>query len=375
MTELLRSVIEIAQNAEDERKQIEDSRNIPSDIMEQVKEAGLVKMWCRKECGGKEISVSDVVQIISEIAYYNGSLAWVTGVTNCSSLTTGFVSKDMAMLLFGRDNAMIGGFAGPAGVATKEGDALNVSGRWSWGSGVTHCSHIVGGVRIMDGNKIIGTAVVFLRPDEVTFHDNWHVLGLKGTHSIDYSADSVLIPKERWTYFPVGQPDSPSPLYRFSFLGALSVSVAAVGSGLAKRAIDEIKKIAQTKSPFGQGKVMADRPDFQEQMAKTMGQYHAAQALLKSAIQEVEEEVISAPCSTHSKAKLRLAAAHATTLNSEVVTSCYRLASGSSIWEGGKLEELLRDMNVVSQHGMVNRGNYRTAGAVALGKDVPEVLL
>jgi len=375
MKELQLKAVTIAKKAEDRKREIESERNIPIDLISEVKEAGLVRMWATSECGGTETSVSEVSSIISRMAYYSGSMAWVTGVTNCSSLITGFITDEMAQVLYQKDNAMIGGFAGPAGMATMEGNQLRVKGKWSWGSGVTHCSHIVAGTAIIEGDKMVGTAIVFFNPDEVAFHDNWQVMGLKGTHSIDYSVKSTLIPKERWTYFPVKSPISESLLYRFSFLGALSVSIAAVGKGMAERALDEIKKIAMKKSPFGQGKLLSDRPDFQEHMAKAIGNYKAAESLLKSTITELEKEVKSGPCSIKSKANLRLATAHATALNTEVVNSCYRLAGGSAIWQDGKLEELFRDMNVVSQHGMVNRGNYRTGGAIHLDKQVPEFLL
>jgi alkylation response protein AidB-like acyl-CoA dehydrogenase len=375
MNDKLHEAISIAKEAEVRHQEIDNIRNIPTDLMTNIKAAGLVKMWSRKECGGAELSVLEVCNIISGMAFYNGSVAWVTSVTNCSSLITGFVSEKIARNLFENEDAMIGGFAGPSGIATIEGESLKVKGKWSWGSGITHCSHIVAGVAIMNDNKMIGTAVVFLNPEEVTFHDNWHVLGLKGTHSIDYSVDSAVIPGDRWTYFPVKAPLSKSPLYKFSFLGALSVSIAAVGLGLAKRAVVEIEEIAKTKSPFGVGKALADRPDFQERLAISKGQLNAAESLLLQTIEKVEREIKTDSCSLLSRASLRLAATHATTMNTEVVNNCYHLAGGSSIWKESKLEELFRDMNVVSQHGMVNRGNYRTVGAVALERDVPEVML
>ena len=375
MNKLQSAAKAISIEAENRRKEIESERNIPIEIMDKVKTAGLVKMWATKESGGSETAVSEVCKVISNMAYHNGSTAWVVGVTNCASLITGFVAEEMAKDLFQDEGAMIGGFAGPAGMATTDGNSLIVKGKWSWGSGITHCSHIVAGVAIMEEGKMKGTAVVFLDPKEVTFHDNWQVLGLKGTHSIDYSVDSVVVPKGRWTYFPVKSPKSDSVLYRFSFLGALSVSIASVGLGLAKRAIVEIEKLAKTKSPFGMGKPLADRPDFQERLAMAKGQMRAAESLLFTTIKEVESEVDMGTCTPQSKANLRLASAHATSMNTKVVNSCYHLAGGSSIWKDSKLEELFRDMNVVSQHGMVNRGNYRTAGAVFLDRDVPEVML
>lgn len=369
------TLIDLAKEAEKRKEEIESTRNLPLDLMAKVKELGLVKMWATKECGGSESSVSDVSKVIQNIAYYNGSLAWVIGVTGCSSLFTGFMNSNKAMPIFKKRDAMIGGFAGPSGIATKDREDLLVTGQWSWGSGISHCSHIVGGVRIMDGDQIKGTAIVFFEPEEIDMIDNWYVLGLKGSHSIDYKAKNIKIPKNRWSRFPVQKPIYDAPLYRFSFLGALSVSVASVGLGLAKRALDEIKILAQKKSPFGVGKTLSKKPEIQAQIAKIEANYLAAKSLLGNTILDAEKETRDSPCSVETKARIRLATVHATTLCHQVVQESFRIGGGSSVWNSHKLAELLRDINVVSQHGMVSAGNYRTAGSVFLGNDVPEILL
>jgi len=369
------TIKDIAQEAEKRKKEIEFERNLPYDLIAKIKELGLVKMWATKECGGTESSVLEVSNMIQNIAFYNGSLAWVIGVTGCSSLFTGFLKSDQAVPIFSKKEAMIGGFAGPSGIAVKDQEDLLVNGQWSWGSGISHCSSIVGGVRLMDKDQVIGTAIVFFEPDEIEMIDNWHVLGLKGTHSVDYKAVNIKIPKSRWSKFPIQNPVSDLPLYRFSFLGALSVSVASVGLGLANRALVEIKKLAQNKSPFGVGKPLAKRPEIQSQIGKIEGDFLAAKALLQNTILDAEKETLHNPCSKETKARIRLATAHAITLSHKVVQESFRIGGGSSVWQKQKLEELLRDITVVMQHGMVSAGNYRTAGAVFLGNDVPEVLL
>ena len=365
----------IAKQAEDRKTEIESIRNIPADIMDQVKQLGLVKSWAAKEYGGQQASVLEVTNMLREMAYYNGSLAWVVGVTCCSSLITGFLDPAPAKAIFAAPNSMVGGFAAPAGVAKKVANGLEVSGRWSWGSGITHSTHIVGGVRIVEGEEIVGTGVVFLKPEEITTIDNWNVVGLKGSHSIDYTVKKLFIPDERWTPFPVTTPTIDAPLYRFSFLGALSSAVAAVGLGLAERAVAEITTFVQQKKPFGQGKVLSKHPEIQTQIAKVMADFFAAKALFQTTIQEAEQETLNGICSKETKAKIRIANAHTTKLAHQVVQEAYRLGGGYSIWETQKLEELLRDMNVVTQHGMVSSINYRTGGSVLLGNKVPEVLL
>jgi len=365
----------IGKEAEQRKEEINQLRNIPSDLIDQIKEAGLVKMWAGTKYGGQEASVSAVSMMLQSLAYYNASLAWVTGVTGCSSLFSGFLEEDKAKNLFADPHSMIGGFAGPSGIASKVDGGLLISGHWSWGSGITHCTHIVGGVLLKKGEDTLGTAIAFFKPEEVEMIDNWKVIGLNGTHSIDYKVSDLFVPDERWSLFPVQKAIIDVPLYRFSFLGALSISIASVGLGIAKRACDELITFSKIKSPFGVGKTLSAKPEYQMQIAEAQGKYLAAAALLSLTIKEVEKEVESGPCSIQMKAKIRLAAAQSTELAHQAVQEAYRICGGSSIWDTHKMSELLRDMNVVTQHGMVSRGNMRTVGAVLTGNKVPEVLL
>lgn len=365
----------LAKEAEHRKSEIESLRNIPEDLMSRAKEADLVRMWAAKAFGGAQRSVYEVMACLQAMAYHNASLAWVVGVTNCSSLFSGYLPEGLARSLFADPMSMVGGFAGPAGIAEQVEGGLKVSGQWSWGSGISHCSHIVGGVRVMDDGKTKGTALVFFEPHEVQLEDNWHVVGLKGTHSINYQVEDLLVPNDRWSVFPISEALIDAPLYRFSSLGALSLSIAVIGLGLAQRAVDEIQSLAQHKRPFGQGRPLAQRVPAQQEVGKIHGNYLAAYSLFYQTIASAELEAGSGKSSVQSKAKIRLAACHTSHLCLQVVRDAYQLAGGSAIWQSGKLEELHRDMHVVSQHGMVAESNYRTAGAVLLGNEVPEIML
>jgi hypothetical protein len=59
-----------------------------------------------------------------------------------------------------------------------------------------------------------------------------------------------LVPHGRWVQIG-GAARIDRPLYRFSFFGALAVGVAAVGLGLARRAVDELVDMAGGKRPQG----------------------------------------------------------------------------------------------------------------------------
>lgn len=371
----MQAAIEIAKEAEKRKKEIEDNRDIPADLIAQTRAQSLSRLWVAEAYAGLQMSIHEVMEIWQKMAYYNGSLTWVTSVTNCSSLVSGFLPEGLAERIFGSKQSMVGGFAGPAGVATPAKGGLHVSGTWSWGSGIKHCTHIVGGVKLIKDERMVGAGLVFLKPEEVTFIDNWHVVGMKGTHSIDYTIKDLYVSDDRWIPFPPVRPKIDAPLYRFSFLGALALSVSAIGLGLAERAKDEIKQLLQAKVPLGQKKPLASQAILQDKMGRIEGNFLAAHSLFYSTIAVAQQEIANAPCSTQMKGRIRLAACTATQLCLQVVRDAYEMAGGSAIWESQKLEELHRDMHVVSQHAMASQGNFRTVGAVSLGNNVPEFLL
>ncbi len=86
---------------------------------------------------------------------------------------------------------------------------------------------------------------------------------------------------------------------------------------------------------------------------------------------EAEEGNITAK----TKSELRLASTYAVEACTAIVGQAYKIGGGSSIWDGVKLQELLKDIHVVSQHGMVGPSNFEVAGRVAFDLKVNEWLL
>ena len=369
------AAIKIAQQAEKRKEEIEKGRNIPKDLIDQMKALSLSRLWVAKEYNGAQMSVYDVMKIWQRMAYHNGSVAWVCSVTNCSSLISGYLSNEMANQIFAGQHSMVGGFAAPVGSANPAAEGLQITGLWSWGSGISHCTHILAGVKLIKDEKMVGAGITFLEPKDVTQVDNWHVVGMKGTHSIDYKVENLFVPNDRWMPFPPFKPKIDEPLYRFSFLGALALSVSAVGLGLAERAHDEIINLVKNKVPLGSDKPLSKQPMIQNNMGKISGNLLAAESLFYATVLEAQKATENGLATTAIKAKVRLAACTCTQLCLKVVRDAYEMAGGSAIWKINKLEELHRDMHVVSQHAMASNANYRVAGSVQLGNNVPVFLL
>ncbi|MEO1652483.1 MAG: acyl-CoA dehydrogenase family protein, partial [Bacteroidota bacterium] len=197
-------------------------------------------------------------------------------------------------------------------------------------------------------------------------------LGLQGTCSIDYAVQDLLVPDGEWIYFPVQKPAIDDTLYHFSFFGALASGVASVALGLAQRARDEFRLLAQKKKPSGSRSTLSQKTMAQVQLAQTEAAYLGAKLLLENSVRQAWEEAEARQLSKESKAQLRLAATHAVQASVALVDAIYNLAGGSSIWDGVKIQEIFRDIHVLTQHALVSPQLYETYGRVALGQEVNE---
>lgn len=226
-----------------------------------------------------------------------------------------------------------------------------------------------------EGDGKPSSALAYFDPKDVSFIDNWQVLGLQGSNSIDYEVKDLFVPDGHMIAFPVQSPVIDDTLYRFSFLGALAAGVASVAVGLAQRAIDEITTLSKTKKPSGATRTLADRPLIHDKIARLMAQHRSAKLFLRDAIERNWREAESNTKQTSTKSELRLAASYAVSESAKVVEEAYRMGGGSTVWDGVKLQELLRDVNMVTQHGLVSPNMFEIAGRVSFDLPVNKWLL
>ncbi|MFP5320244.1 MAG: acyl-CoA dehydrogenase family protein, partial [Acidimicrobiia bacterium] len=182
----------------------------------------------------------------------------------------------------------------------------------------------------------------------------------------DYSVDEVRVPAGRWVQVG-GTPRIDRTLYRFSFFGALAVGVAAVGLGLARRAVDELVDLAGAKRPQGSTKTLAERPVVQVQLAEADAGRRAARHLLDHAIAEAWDAAERRDDLDTARVALRQAATHAMTTSASVVDTCYAAAGGAAVYETSPLQRLLRDVHVATQHAMVAPRTMEVVGRSRFG--------
>ena len=155
---------------------------------------GLLKLWVPEKLGGAELDPVHSLEVLENLSYADASAGWVTMAANLSIGTAGAYLSDHAVAELWGDGKqpVIAGQGTRPGTAKMVDGGLLLSGSWSFGSGLKHSSH----VHSLGIVEETGEPRIFVTPIEaVNLIDNWDVMGLRGTGSIDYTMESVFVPE------------------------------------------------------------------------------------------------------------------------------------------------------------------------------------
>lgn len=361
----------------------EAARMVPQDLARRLAQAGLHRLLTPRRLQGLAVHPCDYVQAIEALAQAHASTAWCTFISNTAALVGTRLNDEAARLLLGRPDVIGAGVFAPRGVARRtrqDGvDGVVVSGRWPWGSGSRNADYVSGGCLMPDapspgdagtpGAPVVWS-VVFDR-EQITIHDTWRSLGLRGTGSHDFEVRDVFVPAHRVTTLLRTAGEAPAPLAepieRYPVFGLLAVGIAAVSLGIARCAIDALIELAGGKTPQGATRPLAQRAATQERTAQAEARLAAARAGLLVAVDGAWREALAGEITLDTRRALRAACVHTTHELADVVTSVHRVAGGSSVFEGHPIERCFRDAHTVTQHMMVGEPLYEISGRLALG--------
>jgi alkylation response protein AidB-like acyl-CoA dehydrogenase len=355
--------------------EIEKLRRMPDDLVAELLGSGIFRACVPAVYGGDEKPLIETLALIEDIAFYDGSTGWCAGIGATTSTLSAWLQPDAAALVYGDANAITGGHAAMLGTAAPApAGGLLVNGAWQWGSGTQHCSWVVGGCRMTNsegkaasGPDGLEQAVVFMRPPQLEFIDTWQVSGLKGTGSVDFKADDVVVEAGLWADPFTRPPVLDLPLSRFPFFGLLACGVTCVSLGIARRALAEFVDLAASKVPFQAARTLAERPTVQAGMARAEADLLSARALLRESVEAAWASAEQGSLSDEQRRVLRLAATNATLSSVRAVDFLYTAAGGSAVYESSPMQRLFRDIHVATQHAMVNERTLEITGRMALG--------
>jgi alkylation response protein AidB-like acyl-CoA dehydrogenase len=357
------------------RREIEEARQLPGDLAEAMQRSGLFALSVPRDLGGAQAEPADLMRTIERVAAADGSTGWCAMVGIANNVVAGYMEPAGAAEIFADPTLPTAGIAAPAGAAVREQSGVRVTGRWPFASGVTHCRWVWAGCMVMEGGQPRMTAAgpemvhACIPADQITVHDTWHVSGLVGTGSHDFSAEGVFVP-DRHVFAlldPAGH--RRDPLYQMPPLGLFVYQLAAVSLGIARAALDELTELAHTKTPTLYMEPLAERPAAQIGLARAEVALGAARAYLFQAVDDLWRTVAAGgPPSARQQALARGACTHAVETAAAVAAGANRLAGGSAIYRESPFQRHARDAEAVTHHFTVAPFTWEQAGRLLLGR-------
>jgi len=359
-----------------EGARIEAARTLPADVVAALAREGFTRLCLPRSLGGPELHPAWLMRTLEALASGDGSAGWCAMIASTSGVLAAYLEPELAKLVYGSPEAISGGVFAPRGVAKRVAGGFRVTGRWAFASGCSHCSWLMGGcfVEGESGRETLAGGVPDIRlllfpREEAKILDTWDVVGLAGTGSHDIEVRDLFVPEGRDVSLMADRPRERGALYAFPVFGLLGVGVAAVGLGVARRALEELSALACEKTPALGRRRLAERSLTQARVAEADAELAAARAGLAAAIDAAWSSAEAGAIPLRERAALRAAATFAARTGARVAASMYDLGGGSSIYRSSALQRCLRDTQVVKQHAMVGEGTYELAGRVLLGLD------
>jgi alkylation response protein AidB-like acyl-CoA dehydrogenase len=355
----------------------ERDRRLPEPLVSALVDAGLFRLLLPRSLGGAEADPVTFVRVLEAVSRVDASTAWCLCQLSGCSMTAGYLDPDVARAIFGEPGGMLGWGPAPDARAVAVDGGYRVTGRWSFASGGHHATWLGGYCQIQepdgqprrkaDGSPA-GRTMLF-PAGRATWHDTWHVIGLRATGSDTYTVSDLFVPHAQ----SVARDDPaerrhPGLLYCFTTENVYACGFAGVALGLARSTLDAFVALARDKTPRGFRHTLRESTVVQAQVARAEAQLGAARAYLLDSLAGIWEAAGRAGAlALDQRVRIRLAATHAIQEARQVVDTAYHAAGATAIFEGGAFERRFRDMHAVAQHVQGRPANFETAGQFLLG--------
>lgn len=353
-------------------EEAENTATLPASAVDALYQSGLFALKLPMALGGAEADLVTQLDVIEAVSRIDPSAGWCLMIGAASLANLGAFLPDEAIeevFPGGRAPKTAGVFA-PNGQAVPVDGGYMVNGRWAFGSGIKHSQWLSVGAWVGDdGHDSSKQLRIALRTSQVKIHENWQVMGLRGTGSCEFSVSGLFVPHRfAWDVLE-NRPKRGGPLYLLGRPGFVTNEHSAFALGVGRRALDAVTELAQSKlRGYSSTTLLANRSSFQRALGECDLRLRAARALNVEILDQAWESV----CQGHTpeprlQAEMRSCATYTTEVAVDVVSQCFRYGGGTAMYLSNVLQQCLRDINAAAQHQMVSDVAYENHGQFTLG--------
>ncbi|HIG44120.1 MAG: acyl-CoA dehydrogenase family protein [bacterium] len=348
-------------------------RSLPADIVQEIRDAGIMRMNMPRIWGGPEMTSMEQVEVIEALSMADASVGWCSFIWCDSGIYSGYLDDAVGRQMYPQLDMATSGWVYPVGQAHRVDGGYNMSGQWMFGSGSGHCDWLVAGCTVFENGKpvlndqgIPRWRIMFARPTDYEIQDTWYTTGLRGTGSNDYRCENVFVPEERsFSFFEPARREGtiwvrPDHLLR---------KMSGVPLGVARETIDLARTMLAEKGDRLTGQLYRDMPRVQSAIAQAQSILGSARSYVFSSLEKQWQKLESGqPLTEEERADVWLSRVNAFQACRQVVTLIYDTIGGSAIYaKKSPFDRHQRDLQTACQHVVGQTKTWEGAGRLLLG--------
>lgn len=359
----------------------ERNRRLEDASVAAMRDAGLLRATVPRRAGGLELDFRTALGLVKECARGEGSAGWVLMVSTAHDWIVGSLPEAAQDEVFRDPNQVTPGSLAPSGSLERVDGGFRLEGQWPFVSGAAHGTWFLLGTadRTQERPRLYHVVVPVA---DVVLVDDWHVLGLRGTGSVDLRVEGAFVPEHRVIDSGVllagRSPWSerhPTRLYRTPILPGLTTMAATAASGIALPAFDAAIDLMTSQRDRYTGKAKADKPGLHLRLAEARTEIRGAELLLAEAIDLLEQAANGAD-SYPLRAKAKYEASFAAELCRRAVDRLMATTGARAAFDSSPLQRAFRDLTMASKHQMLNLDDAALAyGRTLVGLDTKGFVL
>ena len=349
----------------------EETGTLPQASVDALYDSGLLRLKMPYVLGGAEADLVTWLDVLEAVCEIEPSAGWCLMIGAASMGGVGAFLPDAAVeeIFAGGQPPKTAGVFAPFGKAVPVDGGYLLSGRWAFASGIRHSNWISAGARVVTEDTGYPVQVrATMRTSDVRIHDNWRVMGLRGTGSCDFSVDDLFVPTSFAYDVSLTEPLRGGAIYRLGRPGFVTNEHSAFALGVARRALNTALEVGQSKTRgYTSVNPLARRPAFQRMLSEADLRLRATRLLNVEVLEEASRAVNEGhPPSPLLQTEMRSLCSYTTDVAVDIVTQAFRFSGGAALFDDSILQRCLRDINAGAQHQMVSDAAYENHGQFML---------
>ena len=345
-------------------EQAEKDRRVPSNVMDAISDAGILRMTMPKRAGGSGCTTLQLMETIAELGRADMGIAWAAGLLAGVTGLAGSLPATIRDGIFVTGRELVCGVSGASnGSAVPTSGGYLVSGNWPYASGCYHAHWAMLGVMVKDEDETDkSSGLIFLPLDSpgLSIKDTWKVAGVAASGSNTIVCDNVFVPS-RMVIGNIGALDrsgsGPDAEPRDRWPAEITVPLGVIAPMLgAAEAMHELVTAGMSKKtvPHWMYGLQKDSDVLTEHLGTAKIEIESAWLHIQRAAGMCDIVVQQRPLTGIEKARSQADCGHAMSLVRSAANRLMDISGSGAFANANPLQRFWRDINVGSRHAFLS---------------------